>query len=328
MIMKKDIVWAEIINLVSRWGYRLGFMTGMILGGTHLVKAQDTPVDTSVQQVDTTKTPPAEEEETTIKSKTSLSADQYPDGTIVLNGLLRAKIEGSYQKLPERKIDFFVLNAAGEEVAIGDTMTGVNGVAKIRINKATLAKGKDGSYSFIARYAGDDRFDSSESDLTLKSAMLVMEPRKEDSTYMISLKATADSPDGPMPIAAAVVSVYVKRMFSSLKVAEGETDESGMVEVEFPTGLPGDENGNVEITAMIEETDEYGNLSAASTQPWGFAVSNAFVESPKALWSPHPPTWMVVTFFILMGAVWIHYGIVIFNLIKIKRDGHHMIHKA
>ena len=328
MIMKKDIVWAEIINLVSRWGYRLGFMTGMILGGTHLVKAQDTPVDTSVQQVDTTKTPPAEEEETTIKSKTSLSADQYPDGTIVLNGLLRAKIEGSYQKLPERKIDFFVLNAAGEEVAIGDTMTGVNGVAKIKIGKATLAKGEDGSYSFIARYAGDDRFDSSESDLTLKSAMLVMEPRKEDSTYMISLKATADSPDGPMPIAAAVVSVYVKRMFSSLKVAEGETDESGMVEVEFPTGLPGDENGNVEITAMIEETDEYGNLSAASTQPWGFAVSNAFVESPKALWSPHPPTWMVVTFFILMGAVWIHYGIVIFNLIKIKRDGHHMIHKA
>ena len=328
MIMKKDIVWAETINLVSRWGYRLGFMVGMILGGTHLVKAQDTPADTSVQQVDTTKTPAAEEEETTIKSKTSLSADQYPDGTIVLNGLLRAKIEGSYQKLPERKIDFFVLNAAGEEVAIGDTMTGVNGVAKIRINKATLAKGKDGSYSFIARYAGDDRFDSSESDLTLKSAMLVMEPRKEDSTYMISLKATADSPDGPMPIAAAVVSVYVKRMFSSLKVAEGETDESGMVEVEFPTGLPGDENGNVEITAMIEETDEYGNLSAASTQPWGFAVSNAFVESPKALWSPHPPTWMVVTFFILMGAVWIHYGIVIFNLIKIKRDGHHMIHKA
>ena len=328
MIMKKDIVWAETINLVSRWGYRLGFMVGMILGGTHLVKAQDTPADTSVQQVDTTKTPAAEEEETTIKSKTSLSADQYPDGTIVLNGLLRAKIEGSYQKLPERKIDFFVLNAAGEEVAIGDTMTGVNGVAKIRINKATLAKGEDGSYSFIARYAGDDRFDGSESDLTLKSAMLVMEPRKEDSTYMISLKATADSPDGPMPIAAAVVSVYVKRMFSSLKVAEGETDESGMVEVEFPTGLPGDENGNVEITAMIEETDEYGNLSAASTQPWGFAVSNAFVESPKALWSPHPPTWMVVTFFILMGAVWIHYGIVIFNLIKIKRDGHHMIHKA
>lgn len=319
MIMKKDIAGTVSINLMSRWWYRIGFMAAMILAGILPAMAQDTPADTAVQQADTTAAP-VEEEETTIKSKTSLTGDQYPDGTIMLSGLLRAKIEGSYQKVPDRKVAFFVLNPEGEEVAIGDTITGVNGVAKIRVTKTTLVKGEDGSYSFIARFDGDDKFEGSESDLILKSASLVMVASEADSTYTLSLTATADSPEGPMPIAAAPVSVYVKRMFSSLKVAEGETDETGALEVEFPAGLAGDENGNIEITAMIEETDEYGNLTATATQKWGYSVSAEIVESPRALWSPHPPTWMVITFFILMGAVWIHYAIVVFNLIKIKSD--------
>jgi len=319
MIMKKDIAGTVSINLMSRWWYRIGFMAAMILAGIHPVMAQETPADTAVQQADTTAAP-VEEEETTIKSKTSLTGDQYPDGTIMLSGLLRAKIEGSYQKVPDRKVAFYVLNPAGEEVAIGDTITGANGVAKIRVTKTTLVKGEDGSYSFIARFDGDDKFEGSESDLILKSASLVMVASEADSTYTLSLTATADSPEGPMPIAAAPVSVYVKRMFSSLKVAEGETDETGALEVEFPAGLAGDENGNIEITAMIEETDEYGNLTATATQKWGYSVSAEIVESPRALWSPHPPTWMVITFFILMGAVWIHYAIVVFNLIKIKSD--------
>ncbi len=328
MIMKKDITATGIINLMSKWRYRLGFVVGMLLAGSYPAISQDTPADTAVQQADTTAAPVEEEVETTIKSKTSLTGDQYPDGTIMLSGLLRAKIEGSYQKVPDRKVAFFVLNPAGEEVAIGDTITGANGVAKIRVTKTTLVKGEDGSYSFIARFDGDDKFEGSESDLMLKSASLVMVATEADSTYTLSLTATADSPDGPLPIAAAPVSVYVKRMFSSLKVAEGETDETGALEVEFPAGLAGDENGNIEITAMIEETDEYGNLTATANQKWGYSVSSAIVESPRALWSPHPPTWMVITFFILMGAVWFHYAIVVFNLLRIKSDGHKVAGKA
>jgi hypothetical protein len=326
MIMKKYIAGTGSINLMSRWWYRLAFMAGMILTGILPATAQDTPADTAVQQADTTEAPV--EEETTIKSKTSLTGDQYPDGTILLSGLLRAKIEGSYQKVPDRKVAFFVLNPAGEEVAIGDTITGANGVARIRVSKTTLVKGEDGSYSFIARFDGDDKFEGSESDLMLKPAMLVMEAREADSTYTLSLTATADSPDGPLPIAAAPVSVYVKRMFSSIKVAEGETDETGALEVEFPAGLAGDQNGNIEITAMIEETDEYGNLTATAVQKWGYSVSADIVESPRALWSPHPPTWMVITFFVLMGAVWTHYAIVIYNLIRIKSDNPRVTQKA
>jgi len=315
MIMKRNT--GKFYHMTI-WPYYLVLMMGIWwISGTTLYAQADTTM-----QVDTAAQPAAGEEaveeKESIKSKTSLSADQYPDLTIVLKALLRAKVEGSYQKVPGQKITFLTVNADGEETILGDTITAPNGIASLRIIKSNLVKSEDGSYSLLARFDGNDNMDGSESDLMLRPATLVMEAKEADSTYTLSLLATAESAEGPVPIAAAPVSVYVKRMFSSLKVAEGETDEAGMIEVEFPVGLAGDEEGKLEITAMIEETEEYGNLSASSTEKWGYAVSKAPGEIQRALWSPHPPTWMVITFFVLMGVVWIHYAILIYNLFRIK----------
>ncbi len=312
MIMKKDIVRVGTFETWIRWSCICVIVIGMMLISTYPVNAQDTSTDTTAA--------PAEKApiETTIKSKMSLTADQYPDGTITLKGLLRAKIDGAYQKIHDRKVQFFVLSADGDEKALGDSITGLDGLALIRLNKSTLSKGKDDSYSLVARFDGDEKLDGSESDLVLKSAKLVMEPRTEDSTFVLSLKATADSPKGPIPIVDAPVTIYIKRMFSSLKVAEGKTDEEGMLEIEFPKGLSGDNQGNIHITAMIEETDEFGNLTATMDQKWGYVVSSELKDNPRALWSLHPPTWMVVTFFILMGTVWTHYIIIVFKLFRIR----------
>ena len=325
MIMKTEREMIRRQSLGVSLTRRFLLICGLLLAGILPAWSQDAPADSSAVAVDTSAGTAAEEapEETTIKSKMSLTADQYPDGSIVLRGLLRAKIEGSYQKMPDRKVAFFILTPEGEESPLGDNTTGQDGAATVKLEKSKLTKGEDGSFSFIARFEGDAQLEGSESDLALWPATLVMEPRAEDSTYVLSLTATAESADGPVPIAAAPVVVYVKRMFSSLKVAEGETDESGMVELEFPSGMAGDAEGNLEITAMIEETDQYGNLTAASKQQWGYAVSDELKHSPRALWSPLPPTWMVITFFILMGAVWIHYAIVIVNLFKIRAESRH-----
>lgn len=270
---------------------------------------------------DTTQTESTEKEaESILKSKMSLTADQFADGTIGLNGLLRAKIEGSYQKVPGRKVAFFRTDAEGNEVPMGDTLTDANGIASLRFDKKTVTPGADGSYAFICRYDGDDKMNGSESDLMIKPALLTMEPVAADSTYSLRLQAVAESGEGPQPIPGATVAVYVKRMFSSLKVGEGETDESGMVEVEFPAGLAGDQEGNLAITASIDETDEYGNLKATTVQKWGKPISYEIKELPEALWSGHPPVWMIVTFFVLMTMVWGNYAAIVFKLFRIKAD--------
>jgi hypothetical protein len=261
-----------------------------------------------------------EKEDAAIKTKMSLAGSQFPDGTIHLDALLRSKVQGSYQKTPDQKISFFAVNDAAEEIPLGDTLSGQDGIARFVFNTNGKATNKDGTYSFIARYDGNDHTNGSESDLMLKPAKLVMEATEGDSTYSLKLQANALGTDGPKPIAEATVSVYVKRMFSSLKVAEGSTDADGMVEVDFPKGLSGDQEGNLNITAKIEETDEYGNLEANIIKPWGKTVSYEITELPHALWSDHPPVWMIVTFFVLMGTVWIHYLIIIFKLFRIKTD--------
>lgn len=261
-----------------------------------------------------------EKEDAVIKTKVSLAGSQFPDGSIHLEALLRSKVNGSYQKTPNQKISFFTLNDSAEESLLGDTVTGADGLAKFVFHAENKKVNTDGTFSFIARYDGNDHMNGSESDLILKPAKLVMEPVEGDSTYSLKIQATALSADGPMPIVEATVSIYVKRMFSNLKVAEGTTDADGMVEVDFPIGLSGDQDANLDITAKIEETEEYGNLEANMIKPWGKPVSYAITELPKALWSDHPPVWMIVTFFVLMGTVWIHYLIIIFKLFRIKAE--------
>ncbi len=325
MTMKNKSILSGCPDFLIRRAYRFLILMALVAGGFFSGIAQDTAADSNAVAADTTAGTPAEEApaETTIKSKMSLTADQFPDGSIELKGLLRAKIEGSYQKIPDRKVAFFTLNAEGAESPAGEKTTGADGTCILKLDKGKLTKGEDGSYSFIVRFDGDNTLESSESDLVLFPASLVMEPQEEDSTYVLHLTATAESADGPVPIAAAPVVVYVKRMFSSLKVAEGETDENGVVELEFPSGLAGDAAGNLEITAMIEETDQYGNLAARMTKAWGYPVSDLPGETPRALWSPHPPAWMVITFFVLMGAVWGHYVIIVINLFRIRSEARH-----
>jgi len=306
--MEQNTLYRLMNNTIGHMKWITIVLMSLLFGGIQPLMAQDT---TKVAE---------EKEDATIKTKMSLTGSQFPDGTIQLSALLRSKVQGSYQKTPGEKITFFAVNDAAEETALGDSISHQDGVARFKFNTTGKPANKDGTYSFIARYDGNDHMNGSESDLILKPAKLVMEPIEGDSAYTIKLQATALNADGPKPIADAKVSVYVKRMFSSLKVVEGTTDADGMVEVEFPKGLSGDQDANLIITAKIEETEEYGNLEANMTKQWGKAVSYEITELPKALWSDHPPVWMIVTFFVLMGTVWIHYMIIIFKLFRIKAD--------
>ena len=282
--------------------------------------AQDSTVVEPAAVEDSAAVAAEPEAETTAKSRMALTASQYDDGRIELAALLRAKIGGSYTKVSQQKVSFFTVNDAAEETRLADAVTGADGVARFTVNATGRSANADGSYYYLARFDGNAAIDGSESEVILQPAKLVMEAAEADSVYTLRLRATANAAEGPVPIAGAPVTIYVKRMFSSLKVAEGETDEEGFAELEFPLGLSGDEHANLEITARIEETEMYGNLEAKMTRQWGKPVSYEIKELPQALWSDHPPVWMIVTFFVLMGTVWFHYVFILFNLYRIKTD--------
>ena len=258
------------------------------------------------------------EEVSTLKSRMGLTANQFPDGSIELNSLLRIKVDEIYESVPDAKIEFIHVIPEGEEKILGNATTALNGKVSFMVKAEGLIPDEGGYFTFLTRYEGNDKIRSSESDLRLHPAKLAIEPNEEDSIYTINILATADSSGVPQPIADAIVSVFVKRMYSQLKVGEATTDEEGAAQFEFPGDLPGDENGNLVITAMIEESEDYGNIAATITKAWGSEVTLDVERLPRALWSPHPPAWMVVTFFILMGTVWVHYVIIVYKLFRIR----------
>ena len=263
----------------------------------------------------------AKAEKEVARTRMSLTANQYSDRTITLEGLLRARIEGSYQAVPMEKVSFYRLIADGTETQLGESETGQTGIATMNLKAVGLSPDEEGYMSFIARFEGDDELSESEGDLRIRPATLDMTPVEGDSILSLTFQALAESPVGPQPIPEAPVVVYVKRMFSSLKVGEGITDSSGQVEIEFPTDLAGDEHSNLYISARIDETEEYGNLVLTSTQAWGSPVSAEIKDLPPALWSPVPPMWMTITFTVLMVAVWGHYVVIVFKMRRILRIG-------
>lgn len=255
-----------------------------------------------------------------LRTRMALTANQLSDGTIALEALLRAKAESGYVKMPDQEVNFFQVNAELEETGLANARTGLNGIAMASVQWDQLPVTPDGVITLLARFEGNDQLAGSETELTLQRAKLVVDATEADSVKTMTIQAMAESSGGPVPIAAAPVVVYVKRMFSELRVAEGETDETGLVALEFPGDLMGDEAGNLDIRVAIEETEAYGNLVAKLTQPWGKPVSYAVEDLPRALWSPDPPRWMVVTFFVLMVTVWAHYGVIIWKMTRIKAD--------
>jgi len=90
-----------------------------------------------------------------------------------------------------------------------------------------------------------------------------------------------------------------------------------------PNNLPGDAQGNLTLIGRLDENETYGNLEASVVQKWGVAVSNKSQELPRALWSSHPPLWMLITFIILMTAVWGHYAIIIYELFRLRKEEPH-----
>ena len=88
--------------------------------------------------------------------------------------------------------------------------------------------------------------------------------------------AIANDQEG-LPIEELDLYFYVKRTFSLLPIGDAfnTTDENGIVVVEFPTDLPGDTEGNVEIVVKIIESDLYNDLSLETIKKLGCPNNSA-----------------------------------------------------
>ncbi|MFZ1263220.1 MAG: hypothetical protein WAT34_06875 [Chitinophagaceae bacterium] len=263
--------------------------------------------------------PAVEEESALISPALSFISVQKADNTIDLKAALNAKVKGSAIKLPLLKVTFLLVTDTAEK-ELGFVITDRVGKAVFNVKADALATDKEGKLHFKAVFAGNKAMEPVNEELTIKRARLEITPVKGDSLLTVQVKLIDVGTGTETPVPEIALGIFVKRTFFPLKIGEGTTDENGEVSVEIPQKLPGDAKGNITLLAKLDENELYGNMEAGVTQPWGTPVSDKFQELPRALWSAHPPLWMMITFIILMCTVWGHYLVIIIQLFRLRKE--------
>jgi len=244
---------------------------------------------------------------------------QKNDNSVDLKTSVKAKINGTLTKLAGFRIEFSIgIDSTAKK--LGEAITDSRGVAIFICKPEQLTTDKEGKLNFKASFAGKDSIESAEEIVVVKRGRLEMTPVKEDSLLAVKVKLVDLSTGTEMPVDSTTLGVYVKRLFSALKLGEGTTNASGETTIEIPNDLPGDAKGNLTLLARLDENETYGNLEASVVQQWGTPVSDEVKELPRALWSSHPPIWMLVTFVVLMSTVWGHYLVIIIQLFRLRKE--------
>ena len=261
----------------------------------------------------------AGEEASLISPTIDFISVQKSDNTIDLKATIKAKIKGALTKLNGIPITFYSSpDSAGQE--LGKVVTDRNGLALLNYKADGLPADKEGKLHFKAIFLGDKSTEAAEEVLVIKRAMLIITPVKEDSVLSVNIKLVDLSTGNETAVPEINIGVFVKRLFNPLKIGEGKTDANGETIIEIPNNLPGDVKGNITLLGRLDDNEQYGNLEASVTQLWGKPVSDKIQELPRALWSPHPPLWMLITFIVLMATVWGHYIVILYELFRLRKE--------
>jgi hypothetical protein len=280
----------------------------------------------AVAQADSAAQQPAAEaaavEEELISPSVELISIQKADKSVDLKISVKAKIEKKMRKMYGLKVNIFQVTDSAEQ-ELGSVITDRNGLAVFSVKPEQVVMNAEGKLHFKAVLGPVKKMESTEGEVTVKRALLTITPVKEDSLYSVQVKLVDLATGEETPVPEATLGVFVKRSFNPLKIGEITTDENGEGSTEIANDLPGDAKGNITLLARLDENETYGNLEASVVQQWGVPVSDKIEDQPRALWSSHPPLWMLVTFIILMLAVWGHYVVIVYELFRLRKEQPH-----
>lgn len=224
-------------------------------------------------------------------------------------------------ELPIYGAEIAFLNILGEqEVLLGTVKTAKDGIAKMILPADFIyLSDDDGLINITAKFPGSDVLSEEIGEVIFKDINLELNVEVIDSVKTVSVNAyTINSLGEEVPVEETDIVFYVGSMLSKLKVEEG-TITAGTYEFEFTTEIPGDDKGNLNIFAMIEDNEQFANVIQMKTGKFGTILEKNKVES-NTLWSEAAPIWMYVVLTILLVGVWVNFIYTIIQLIKIKID--------
>lgn len=263
-----------------------------------------------------------EEEVEKLDPNLQFSYYKYTDNSKALKAKLMARNDAGWYPIVNFIVQFYSVTDTSE-VLLADVSTDKEGIAKLIIHQDyKLPMDTAGVFKFFARTSETELYESAEEEIEKKDLFLSIELDEIDSVRTIIISAARKKSDGTeVNITEEDINIYVPRMFSDLKMAEGYI-EDGAVEIEFLASIPGDSLGNITLIARIEDHDDYGTVEAKVMSNWAIPAQFHLREHTTTgeLWTPIAPLWMIITLILMLAGVWGHYIYALVQLVLIKKE--------
>ena len=151
-----------------------------------------------------------------------------------------------------------------------------------------------------------------------QEATLKIDFAVEDSVKMCNVHATSSDSS----ISGVEVKLYVKRLFSLLPIGEGETtDEEGNAKFVFPSDIPADLNGKIEVIAKVEDDENYGSTEAKVESNWCVPRKEiGELERSLAGSRENAPIYFIVVSNLIIIGIWGTLVYVVLQLFKLRRS--------
>lgn len=153
-----------------------------------------------------------------------------------------------------------------------------------------------------------------------KTANMRISFEKVDSASTVC-KVLVTSED--KPLAEVAVKLYVERLFGLLPIKDEVTsDENGIAIFEFPTNIPLNENGLLNVIAKVEDDDNYGSFEANAETTIGVKPDLSFLtkrERSISAGRDRAPIYFIIASIVLISGIWGTLIYVVLRVFKLKK---------
>ncbi len=259
----------------------------------------------------------------TKKNKVRLNVQyvKIMDGEIYFDIKASARIKKKNIKVSN--IDLILYNELEEErIELGKTVTNMNGESRFVLKNLNAIKSdSSNTYNILVSFKGNDSYKKAKKSISFKDVNIEAKIISKDSVNYIS--ATLINANSKDPIVDESLTVYVQRLFKSLRIGEefNSTDEEGSILVPIENGIPG-VDGNLAIEVVLNESDDFGTVKTIVNAPIGVSIVDESTFDERTMWSPRNKTPLFLLIFpnLIIIGIWGFIVYLILNLFKLKKS--------
>jgi mono/diheme cytochrome c family protein len=145
----------------------------------------------------------------------------------------------------------------------------------------------------------------------------------DSKTNKILVEVIANEPKGAVVLKDAEIILFAKRYFGRMQVDLAKrTNNEGKAAFDFPTDLPGDVKGIVEIVVKVND-DVYGEIESQSNFQLGIPTDKPGLTEKRAIWNvmAKAPFWLLITYISCVLLVLACFLYIFYNLYRIQKSG-------